>query len=59
MGRTKAQRETRDFSMALVINTIKITITTNTQIFLERDQDLLIYFCGGSITFYFVFTELL
>jgi hypothetical protein len=47
MGRIKTQRETRNFSIALVIKTIKITTKKAHKIFLGRDRDLSIYFGGG------------
>jgi hypothetical protein len=46
MGRTKTQRETRDFSMALVIKPIKIT-TKNTNFFREGSRPINLFFLGG------------
>jgi hypothetical protein len=52
MGRTKTQRETRDFLMALVIKTHQKNNKKHRNFF-GRDQNLSIYFGGGPVFFIF------
>jgi hypothetical protein len=51
MGRTKIQREFRDFSMALVIKTHQNNNNKKHRNFVERDRNLSIYF-GGPVLFF-------
>jgi hypothetical protein len=55
MGRTKIQRETRDFLMALVIKTHQNNNNKKHINFFGRDRDLSIYFGGGPVFFFLFF----
>jgi hypothetical protein len=54
MGRTKTQRETRDFLMTLVIKTHQnYNNKKHKKKKMGRDRDLSIYFGGGPVFFFF------